>query len=388
MATISTHNGSAAHRAHNLRVSSVVEKLDHVDPKRPHEIWVDHNLRELYQNLFGAAVEEYNAKQLRPDRKITDYYEQVKKSKRQHPVYEMICGVYQDDLTDSQCREILREFAEGWQKRNPNLTLAGVYYHADEMGKGPHIHIDYVPVAHGYKRGPKVQTSLTKALEEQGIHGENSRLTAQILWEAQENKALEKICQTHGLTVAHPQAGKGMQHMATEIYKAQQDLEKSVKQVETVKQEVDDLCTAIIPPDAVKEAQEAARRSLTGNKVQIPTDTFNRLIGAARASSVAKLQAEQMKQAQEAAQDALEQERRAKLALREENRDLKVRLQESNLQRDRYSEKFSENTITLIRLKKNDPKAHEAYLKAQKEVVGRKLSTEKSRRKKSQDIDF
>lgn len=388
MATISTHNGSAAHRAHNLRVSSVVEKLDHVDPKRPHEIWVDHNLRELYQNLFGAAVEEYNATQLRPDRKITDYYDQVKKSKRQHPVYEMICGVYQDDLTDSQCREILREFAEGWRTRNPNLTLAGVYYHADEMGKGPHIHVDYVPVAHGYKRGPKVQTSLTKALEEQGIHGESSRLTAQILWEAQENKALEEICQAHGLTVAHPQAGKGMQHMATEMYKAQQDLEKSIRQAETVKEEANNLRAAIIPPDAVKEAQEAARRSLTGKKVTIPTGAFNRLVEAASASSVAKLQAEQAKQAQETIQEALKQERKEKLTLREENRDLEVRLQESNSQRDRYSQKFAEHTITLIRLRKNDPKAYEAYLVAQSEVTERKFSTKKPARRKTQDIDF
>ena len=41
--------------------------------------------------------------------------------------------------------EILKEFAEGWIGRNPNMIMFGCYYHADEQGV-PHIHIDYIPV--------------------------------------------------------------------------------------------------------------------------------------------------------------------------------------------------------------------------------------------------
>ena len=39
------------------------------------------NLKETYDELFGEALANYNAKQKRADRKITDYYQHVKKSK-------------------------------------------------------------------------------------------------------------------------------------------------------------------------------------------------------------------------------------------------------------------------------------------------------------------
>ena len=39
------------------------------------------NLKETYDELFGEALKKYNAKQKRADRKITDYYQHVKKSK-------------------------------------------------------------------------------------------------------------------------------------------------------------------------------------------------------------------------------------------------------------------------------------------------------------------
>lgn len=62
----------------------------------------------------------------------------------------------------------MQEFVSTWQERNPNLELIGAYYHADEQGE-PHIHLDYIPVAHGYKRGLETQTGLVKALQEQGF---------------------------------------------------------------------------------------------------------------------------------------------------------------------------------------------------------------------------
>ena len=52
------------------------------------------------------------------------------------------------------------KYVEGFEERNPNLKLIGAYIHMDEAS--PHLHLDYVPVAHGYSRGLETRNSLTK----------------------------------------------------------------------------------------------------------------------------------------------------------------------------------------------------------------------------------
>lgn len=94
--------------------------------------------------MFEKAVIEYNNKQKRNDRKITDYYQKIRQDKKKHLLYEMICGVYEDNITSELSHEILYEYAKNFQERHPNLKVTGIYFHADEEGKAPHIHIDYL----------------------------------------------------------------------------------------------------------------------------------------------------------------------------------------------------------------------------------------------------
>ena len=236
--TISTHNGSAAHREHNIRNEKVVSRENHIDPNGEHEIWHDEKPREAYERIFGDAAREYNEKQTREDRKIKDYYSQISKDSKKHPVYEMIIGVYPSDgsLDESVQKEILKEFTEGWQERNPNLELIGAYYHADEQGE-PHVHIDYVPVAHGYTRGMETQTGLVKALKEQGFE-KVGKLTAQIQWEKSENNHLQKLCEERGLIVEHPSKEK-QEHLDTNVYKANKSLESTIDNVKELEDEID-----------------------------------------------------------------------------------------------------------------------------------------------------
>ena len=110
----------------------------------------------------------------------------------------------------------------------PVFALIGAYLHGDEQG-GVHVHLDYIPVAHGYRRGPDTQTGLSRALQEQGIEpGESYKETAQIAWERRENAELERICAEHGLVVDHPQQRKRekAQHIDTDLYRTQQELQK------------------------------------------------------------------------------------------------------------------------------------------------------------------
>lgn len=229
MATIATHNRSSVSRGHNLRKEEIVSKESHIDPNGIHETWVDEAPRQAYERIFGQAVKDYNAKQGRADRQIKDYYNHVRDDAKKHCTYEMIIGVYPADgetVTKKQGRAVMRKFVDGWKERNPNLELIGAYYHADEQGKAPHVHIDYIPVAHGYKNGLEVQNAIVKALGEQGFH-KQGKATAQILWEKRENECLEALCRDRGISVEHPQEGKGVKHLHTETYKAEQDLKKA-----------------------------------------------------------------------------------------------------------------------------------------------------------------
>lgn len=236
--TISTHNGTAVAREHNIRNKKVVSKENHIDPNGIHETWIDEPIRQAYERLFGESVQNYNNKQTRADRKIDSYYNTICKDKKKHPVYEMIIGVYgKSEDSSSICsveqgKAIMQKFVEDWSRRNPNLELIGAYYHADEDGE-PHVHLDYVPVAHGYTRGMETQTGLVKALGEQGFE-KNGKATAQIQWEKRENDYLTSLCEDVGLIVTHPQI-EGRKHIETQTFKLQKQIEELRKETAKLK---------------------------------------------------------------------------------------------------------------------------------------------------------
>lgn len=235
--TISTHNGSAVAHEHNVRNQKVVSKEPHIDINGCYEIWIDEPVRKAYERLFGSAVDEYNARQARPERCIKSYYNEVCKDGKKHPVYEMVIGIYGKNengspiCSDEQGKEIMRKFVEEWKERNPNLELIGAYYHADEPDGQPHVHLDYIPVAHGYTRGLETQTGLVKALGEQGFY-KSGKATAQIQWEKRENDYFTSLCEAVGLTVEHPKT-EGRKHLETAELKLQSriaELERAAEQ--------------------------------------------------------------------------------------------------------------------------------------------------------------
>lgn len=259
--TIATHNGSAVARDHNIRNEKIVSKEKHINPDGIHETWIDEKPRQAYERLFGKAVEDYNSKQTRTDRKIVNYYNDVCKDAKKHPVYEMIVSIgNRDNAIDKLIgKKILKEFVDSWKDRNPNLELIGAYYHADEEGV-PHVHCDYVPVAHGYTRGMETQTGLVKALGEMGFQKQGTA-TAQIQWEHRENNALETLCKAQDLIIDHP-AGEKRAHIHTETYKARQALQearratkKSLSDVKYLKGQKDTLESEIRALKGIKKLQ-------------------------------------------------------------------------------------------------------------------------------------
>ena len=65
-------------RGHNIREENFVEGKNHIDEKGFHKTYLDlGNLEQCYITVFGKALEEYNSKQTRSDRKIKNYLQKI-----------------------------------------------------------------------------------------------------------------------------------------------------------------------------------------------------------------------------------------------------------------------------------------------------------------------
>lgn len=201
---------------HNNREYSDEQKLKHtnIDFSRTEEnvILKNVDLKKAYEELFKSSVEEYNAKQKKPCRRIDDYLKKIKNSKAgEKTFYEDVVqiGKMEDFQEHPELREtakeILIEYANEFEKRNPNLKLIGAYLHMDEAS--PHLHIDYIPVATGYKTGMQKRNSLNRALEQQNPEfkipkkDQNPKNNAVIFWDKSERLALREICTKYGIEI-------------------------------------------------------------------------------------------------------------------------------------------------------------------------------------------
>lgn len=263
--TIATHVGTKIARQHNIRDKRITDKEAHIDPNGKHEVWFNCNLteKEAYHKLFDSAVAEYNSRQKRNDRKISDYYEKTKNEKQKHTAYEMIVSVgnMEERIPEELSYEILTEFVDGWKEKNPNMYMFGCYYHADEQGV-PHVHIDYIPVGTNYTRGMKKQVSSSKALEEMGFVTDTFKGTAQVKWIHSENERLETICNNHGVEVYHPQTGK--EHLEKDLYileKQAENLRAEISDIEEEKQNI--IRKSVMAVDKLESEKSALEDEIT-----------------------------------------------------------------------------------------------------------------------------
>ena len=96
--------------------------------------------------------------------------------------------------------EILEQYAKTFQERNPNLYLFNCVMHLDEAT--PHLHIDYIPVAHGYKTGMETRNSLTKALQQMGFAKAVSKKENEtVAWQQRERAYLTDLCREKGIDI-------------------------------------------------------------------------------------------------------------------------------------------------------------------------------------------
>lgn len=123
------------------------------------------DVKKVYREQFSEAVEEYNKKQTREERKIHDYFEKTAKSNKDMAV-ELIFQIgdkeFWDKNPDKRRRMdvVFKEILELLQKFAPNLVVANAVIHYDEAS--PHMHVVAVPVAEGFKKGMTKQVSKRK----------------------------------------------------------------------------------------------------------------------------------------------------------------------------------------------------------------------------------
>lgn len=211
--------GSVNHNSRKFRAENVDGSRTHLNID-----YCNENIKDVYHELFDGALERYNAKQTRADRKIENYYEKIRNSKQEKPFHELILQIGDKENMSAESEngrlaiEILDKYFQGFQERNPNLKVFSAHLHADEAT--PHLHIDFVPFTTGSKRGLDTRVSLKQALAAQGFKGGTRGDTEWNQWVSAEKSALAFVMERHGIEWEH----KGMheKHLSVLDYKKQE----------------------------------------------------------------------------------------------------------------------------------------------------------------------
>ena len=210
------------------------------DPKRSHlnVTYCQENIKAVYHELFDEALERYNAKQTRADRRIENYYEKIRSGKQEKPFHEIILQVGNKDDMSADSDEgrlaaaVLDEYIRAFQERNPNLRVFSAHLHMDEAT--PHLHIDFVPFTTGSKRGLDTRVSLKQALAAQGFKGGTRGDTEWSQWVRSEKEQLSAVMERHG--IEWEDKGTHDKHLSVLDYKKEQRA-KEIAALETVKAE-------------------------------------------------------------------------------------------------------------------------------------------------------
>lgn len=250
--TISAMRGKGS-LSHNRR-DFIAENVD--SSRTPLNVeYRNEDIRAVYHELFDDALAHYNEKQTRRDRVIDDYYEKIRTGKQEKLFEELIIQIgNKDDMNATSengqlARQMLDEYMQSFQERNPTLRVFSAHLHMDEAT--PHLHIDFIPFTTGSKRGLETRVSLKKALEALGFTGGTKSHTELNQWIEAEKQALASIMARHD--IEWEQKGTHEEHLSVLDYKKQ---ERS-KEVAALENQIDTLQEqTAVAATALSEKQE------------------------------------------------------------------------------------------------------------------------------------
>lgn len=259
------------------------------------------DVKKVYQDTFAKALEQYNQKQTRADRRIEDYFEHVS-DKNQDMAVEIIfqCGdkdfwenIFIETDNEKENKEnicnVYDTLLEQLQQEMPDFKVANAVVHFDEAS--PHMHVVGVPIGRGFKRG--LETKVSK----------RSVFTP---------KTLENILQNHlretasmqmlihlGVFVKDKQKGKNHDLTVVE-YKVQQETKRLERVAENLDEKQDMLYDASLRLEQTEKEVSEAERLLSGTKMEIA--------GAEEDLIQIKTESRETKQKLMAEQDEIKQE--------------------------------------------------------------------------------
>lgn len=229
--TISAMRGKGS-LSHNRR-DFIAENVD--SSRTPLNVeYRNEDIRAVYHELFDDALARYNEKQTRKDRVIDDYYEKIRTGKQEKLFEELIIQIgNKDDMNATSengqlARQMLDEYMQSFQQRNPTLRVFSAHLHMDEAT--PHLHIDFIPFTTGSKRGLETRVSLKKSLEALGFTGGTKSHTELNQWIESEKQVLASIMARHD--IEWEQKGTHEEHLSVLDYK-KQERSKEVAALET-----------------------------------------------------------------------------------------------------------------------------------------------------------
>lgn len=289
------------------------------DPARTKNniVFVREPIGTAYDKLFAEAVEHYNAKQKRSDRKIKNGYfeyqfgQPVTETKLTSPdkrksFYEYLIqlGTMEDTGVGTEAAEkataCLCEYMRGFTERNPNFYVFNAVIHLDE--KTPHLHIDYVPVGH-YKRGVDTQNGIAQALKEMG-YGTGKNAIAK--WRQSEYLVFRRICEEQGFIISEPKKSRGVSFAVEEYKEIQHEKEWLTEELQPLRE----------MELAADETSVAGRKQFLSNNISVSPKEFEQLEQQKKAVAVQNIE-NQYERDNIAARQKLLDEREADIAVKE-----------------------------------------------------------------------
>ena len=188
--------------------------------------------KKFYNDFFKNALDEYNSKQKRSDRKIKNYFNHVCDDVQKHIAVECIIQVGGYDFWENKNLDerkkmtpIFKKQIEKLQKELPNFKIINAVIHYDAAC--PHVQLVGVPIKENCKRGLAVQVSKTSNFNKESLEVLQAKMREDIEKEMQE---------IYGKDIDLKPKEKGRnQDLARQIYINQKQLKKLQEEIEDLK---------------------------------------------------------------------------------------------------------------------------------------------------------
>lgn len=309
---------------------------------------------------FQDAIDEYNQKQVREDRKKRKSYSElladenqkiIEQSKRKKEkglgassrkptklaheyvlqIGDRISDGTLDPRTDLDAhKKIAYEAIMEMQRKYPHVDILLATFHADEPNGTPHMHIVVQFTGDGYKQGLSRQVSMSKALELDGFERSNNR----------GDYAINRWCEDVKNTILEPKMCSIMQETREELGEHRKHEDIRVFREKAKKEEL-----------AIQEKQEALE-----SHVKSQEDRLNRIYN----SLLSK-------------RNALENESVIISKREEQLESRKVALDKKEIQLDSFSERASDMFNEALELLESSKKIYRALSQEKQMIYNKQL---------------